>query len=47
MRLSFLEFRKESDAMVFGLWEGSGRVRAFEEDFARMEGRFEGAVGAW
>ena len=46
MRLSFLEFRKESDAMVFGLWDGSGRVRTFE-DFVRMEGRFEGAVGAW
>jgi hypothetical protein len=46
VRLSFFEFRKESDAIVFGRWDGSGRVRSFEEDFARIEGRLVGAVGA-
>lgn len=46
VRLSFLLFRKESDAMVLGRWDGAGRVRA-EDDFVRMEGRLEGAVGAW
>lgn len=45
MRLSFFESRKDSEAIVFGRWEGAGRVRA-EDDFVRIEGRLVGAVGA-
>jgi hypothetical protein len=47
VRLSFFVFRKVSEAMVLGRWDGAGRVRTFEDDFARIEGRFAGAVGAW
>ncbi len=47
LRLSSLELRKESFATVFGLWDGAALVKTFEEDFARIEGCFEGAVGAW
>jgi hypothetical protein len=40
VRLSFLELMNESEAIVFGRWEGAGRVGVLEE-------RFDGAVGAW
>ena len=46
MRLSFFEEIKESLAMVLGRWEGAGRESDFE-DLLRIEGRGEGAVGAW
>lgn len=46
VRLSFLEEMNESLAMVLGRWEGAARERDFE-DLLRMEGRGEGAVGAW
>jgi hypothetical protein len=45
VRLSFFEERNVSLAMVFGRWEGAGRVSVFE-GLERMEGREEGAVGA-
>lgn len=53
VRLSLLEFMKESLIMAPSRWTGGGRAIRPEpeceevEDLARMEGRFLGAVGAW